>query len=121
VFKSKNGSTGISTSFDSLIGEKSIFDGNLTCEGAIRIDGIVKGDIKATEDVVIGEKAEIYGNVTANNVQVSGTVQGNIYAKYTVRLCSSSRLNGDIEAASLISEEGAFFTGKCNMIEPSDT
>ncbi|NSW89525.1 MAG: polymer-forming cytoskeletal protein [Firmicutes bacterium] len=119
MFKGKTTGPSTSRSFDSLIGENSVFEGNVNCEGAIRIDGKVKGDIKAAEDIVIGETAQVNGNIYGNNIQISGTVDGNIYSKYMVRLCSSARLHGDVEAMSFVTEEGAFFNGKCNMISPS--
>ncbi len=121
MFKSKTAGPSMSRSFDSLIGEKSVFEGNINCGGAIRIDGKVIGDIKAAEDIVIGETARVEGNIYGNIVQISGVVDGNISSKYMVRLCPTARLHGDVEAVSFITEEGAFFHGKCTMTsQPSN-
>jgi cytoskeletal protein CcmA (bactofilin family) len=105
----------ISKSFNSLIGEHSSFKGDIKCEGAIRIDGEIIGEIKAAEDVVIGPNAKVEGDIYGNIVQISGIVKGNIFAKYTVRLCTTASLYGDIETQNFITEEGSFFLGKCTM------
>ncbi|NLC68933.1 MAG: polymer-forming cytoskeletal protein [Clostridiaceae bacterium] len=120
MLKSKTAGASMSRSFDSLIGEKTVFEGSINCDGAIRIDGKVTGDIKASGDIVVGEGARMEGNLSGNIIQISGIVNGNVYSNYMVRLCSTARLNGDIETVCFITEEGAFFHGKCTMISQKD-
>lgn len=102
--------------FDTIIGVSTTFEGNIQSEGTLRVDGKVKGDIKATGNVFIGEKAVVTGNLSANNIHTSGVVEGNIEAKGTLRILSTSKINGDIKVVSLITDEGGIFNGKCTMI-----
>lgn len=106
---------------DTLIGANTQFTGNVESEGAIRVDGKVKGDIKTAGDVFIGQGAVITGNITAGNVNLSGTVEGNITAKGILRILSSAKLYGDIRVNSFIADEGALFQGKCNMMDEQET
>jgi len=98
-----------------------LFEGNINCEGAIRIDGKVHGDIKAGDDILIGETAHITGNIHGKSVHISGKVEGNVCSESLLRLYSSACLHGDIEAARFVSEEGAYFNGECKMPESPGT
>jgi cytoskeletal protein CcmA (bactofilin family) len=102
---------------DTLIGTSTTIEGNIECEGTIRVEGNVKGDMKVNGDVYIGTVARITGNMVANNVHLSGTVEGNIQAKGLLKILSTAKLYGDIEVNRFVTDEGAIFRGKCDMIE----
>ncbi|HOJ09341.1 MAG TPA: polymer-forming cytoskeletal protein [Clostridiales bacterium] len=121
MFKKKNTGTSSAGSFNSLIGDNTIFEGNINCQGAIRIDGKVTGDIKSDDDIFIGETAIVKGNLYGNAIYVSGMVKGNIYSKSNIRFFSSGSIHGDIEAFSIITDEGAIFNGKCNTLVSEDS
>lgn len=109
--------SGFREGVDTLVGSNTLFTGNIEAEGAVRVDGKVKGDIKVTGDVYIGDRASITGCIDAANVHLSGTVEGNISAKGILKILSTAKLYGDIKVNSFVADEGAFFQGKCNMME----
>ena len=119
MFIKKKSSTSTIT-FNTLIGKNTTFDGNIKCEGAIRIDGIVTGNIKTNDDIFIGETAIIKGNLYGNTIYISGSVEGNIYSKSTIRIFSLGHIQGDIEALNIITDEGAVFNGKCSTLNSDD-
>ncbi len=84
--------------------------GNLKSNGAIQIDGTVKGDVEA-HMLTIGEQGKIDGSTVAETVRISGTVSGQVRAK-TVRLDASAKVTADITHESLAIEVGAYFEGK---------
>ncbi len=102
---------------DTLVGSNTVFTGNIESDGTVRIDGKVKGDIRVEGDIYVGEKAVITGNLTAANVNLAGTVEGNISAKGILKILSTAKLYGDIKVNSFVADEGALFQGKCNMME----
>ncbi|WHH58904.1 polymer-forming cytoskeletal protein [Petroclostridium sp. X23] len=102
---------------DTFIGEKSTFEGNIKLQGTVSIDGKVLGEITAEGDVIIGEKANITGNIYANNIIISGSVKGNITATGQLRLTTTAKLMGDIKIGSLITDDGAVFQGNCGMLD----
>jgi len=116
-------SSSSSITFKTLIGEDTVLDGNIKCNGAVRIDGTVNGSINSESDIFIGEKAVIKGNLYGNSIYVSGKVEGNIYSKSSVHFFSTAYILGDIEAFSIVTDEGAVFNGKCSILtsdkEPS--
>jgi len=102
---------------DSIIGINSIFEGNIESDGTIRVDGKVKGDIRVSGDVFVGTNAVITGNIFANNINLSGTVEGNINSSGVLRILSTAKLYGDIQVHSFVADEGGLFQGKCSMID----
>lgn len=101
---------------DTILGPSSNIEGKINAGGTVRIDGRYTGDIFSEKDVIIGENGNISGNVHAENVCISGLVNGNIYCKGILEIFSTGRLEGDIEVKKISISDGAVFKGKCNMI-----
>ena len=97
-----------------LVGPGSQFDGKIEVEGAIRIDGEVKGEINSANSVVIGEIAAVEADIRAKSVIINGSVVGNVVAQQVV-LKPTGRLQGGVETPCLILESGAVFNGSSRM------
>lgn len=104
---------------DSLVGINSVFKGNIETDGSVRVDGKVNGNINVTGDINIGEQAVVKGNIEGSNINLSGTIEGNIIARGILRILSSAKLYGDIKVNRFVADEGALFQGKCEMIDIS--
>jgi cytoskeletal protein CcmA (bactofilin family) len=100
---------------ESIVGPSVKIDGDLKSQGNLRIDGTVTGKVKTTQNLFVGESANISADVDAENASVSGTVQGNIKVSGALTIGRTGRLLGDITCGTLMVEEGAYFIGKCNM------
>ena len=98
-----------------ILGSESAFEGKLTFQGAVRIDGKFKGEIYTADTLVVGERAEIDAEIHVGNIIVNGTVRGNIYAKEVIELQAPAKLYGDVETPSLIIQKGVIFQGGCRM------
>src|SRR5437879_3959660 len=85
--------------------------GAVNATGDIQIDGRLEGDVRSV-GLVIGEKAEIHGEVLAEDVTVRGKVVGRIRAR-KVLLAATSHVEGDILHEAFAVESGAFFEGNC--------
>ncbi len=101
--------------FDTLIGDNTILEGNLTAKGSIRLDGEVKGIINIEGHLLVGEKASVIGDINTNSLIVSGMVKGNIKAESFVRITANGKVIGDISSKTLVIDEDAFFEGNCKM------
>jgi cytoskeletal protein CcmA (bactofilin family) len=95
----------------SIISADLVVNGTLTSSGDIQIDGRVEGDVRSV-GLVIGDKAEIHGEVHAEDVTVRGKVVGRIRAR-KILLASTSHVEGDILHEAFAVESGAFFEGNC--------
>jgi cytoskeletal protein CcmA (bactofilin family) len=95
----------------SIISADMTINGTLNSTGDIQIDGRVEGDVRSN-GLVIGDKAEIHGEVYADDITVRGKVVGRIRAR-KVLLAATSHVEGDILHEALAVESGAFFEGNC--------
>ena len=105
---------------ETLIGNGTTFKGDIIASKSLRIDGVLIGNIKESENVIIGETAQIKGNISANYVVVDGTVEGNITANDSIELLNKSKVIGDLTTTILSINEGAKFKGKSLMIEKEE-
>jgi len=104
----------------SILGENCKFTGDVEAKGTLRIDGVLDGKIEASDTVIVGKGGTVKGEIHATHAVVSGTVEGNIFAKRKVELESGSKLIGDVESVSLVIEDGVFFEGSSKMKKESD-
>ncbi len=100
---------------NALLGRGSEFEGKLTFEGTVRIDGKFNGTIVTNDVLVVGEGAKVSAEITAGTVIVHGEITGNVKAKTSVELHHPARMKGNIETPSLMIEKGVTFEGQCKM------
>lgn len=98
-----------------LLGKGSEFEGKLTFEGQVRIDGKFSGQIFTKDTLVIGDGARINAEINAGTVIVNGVVEGNIRATQMIELHQPGRIKGNLEAPSLSMDRGVIFEGSCKM------
>jgi len=104
---------------DTLVGKNTSIEGALTAEGTVRVEGKLKGDVELTGNLIVGEEGYIKGNIKADSVILSGIVEGNITVNNHLHITSCAKLTGDIDAKSIIIDEGAIFNGNCKMTVPA--
>jgi cytoskeletal protein CcmA (bactofilin family) len=100
---------------ESVIGRHSTFDGTYRSDQTIRIQGAVQGEIESKRSVFIEEQAKVNAKITAENITVSGHVEGDLSATGRLEITPSGRVSGEITAGVLIIQEGAFFEGHLKM------
>ena len=81
----------------------------------LTIDGKVEGEINSPGILVVGENADIKGEIKTKSVTVLGKVHGNITVEERCELKSHAVLYGDLKAARLVIEDGATFVGKSEV------
>ena len=101
----------------SRISAGTVFKGELTSPGDIRIDGEFEGRIFSKGRVVVGEKAKVKGDIVCINVDFCGTMTGNFFVKETLTLKSGCQVDGDLNVKRLQVELDAKFNGSCRMID----
>lgn len=88
--------------------------GDLNSDGEIQIDGTIDGDIR-TNSLLVGETANITGEIVADKVHVHGTINGQIKSR-SVNLAKSAHVVGDVLHEDLAIETGAFLEGHCKRM-----
>jgi cytoskeletal protein CcmA (bactofilin family) len=98
-----------------LLGRGATFEGKLTFEGTVRIDGRFKGEVFSDDVLVIGEGAHVEAEIDIGEVIVQGTVVGNIKAKRSIEIHAPGRVKGDLHTPSLQVDKGVIFEGRSFM------
>jgi len=99
------------------IGKSVNIKGELSGSEDIYVDGQVEGSIQlAGNSLTVGPNGRVRANVTARNVTVGGTLDGNIQANERTELRKSAVVNGDVQTKRIAIEEGAYFKGKLEIL-----
>jgi cytoskeletal protein CcmA (bactofilin family) len=100
------------TAEQATIGKSLVIKGEVTGSESLYIDGRVEGSINlAGNRVTIGRNGVVAANISAREVVVLGKVRGNLTASDRVDIRSDGSLTGDVVAARISIEDGAFFKG----------
>jgi len=99
----------------SRIAEGTVIKGEITSKTDLRLDGYFEGRIFSQGKVIIGETAEVKGDVMGNSVDMMGKITGNIFVKDTLSLKNGTVIDGNITTRRLVVELGSVFNGNCKM------
>jgi cytoskeletal protein CcmA (bactofilin family) len=113
--KSRSSYDATTSNASTMIGAGTSITGDLESNGDIRIDGILKGNLKAKAKIIIGADGIVEGNIEGLQADVMGHVTGNIKVQELLFLHGTAELHGDICAGKLQIEPTAVFNGKVNM------
>lgn len=104
----------------SRISAGTIIKGEITSPYDIRIDGTFEGKVQTKGRVVVGEKANVLGDIICDNIDLWGKVDGNVYVKDTLALKEGCVVNGNLHIKRLSVELGSTFNGNCRMITDAE-
>ncbi len=100
-----------------FLGEGTEFNGLLSFEGTVRIDGKFEGEVVSKDTLILGESAVMNAEVSVGIIIVRGKIAGNIVASKKIEIRSDGEVIGNIKTPLLFVEEGAILDGKCEMIK----
>jgi cytoskeletal protein CcmA (bactofilin family) len=83
------------------------------------IDGKIEGSINLPGNrVTVGRNGQVSASVVAREVVILGKIRGNVSAADRVDIRAEGALNGDVSAARISIEDGAFFKGGIDIRKP---
>ena len=101
---------------DSLIGAGTTIEGNITFTGGLRIDGNIRGNVRAAGNrpgtLVVSELAKVEGEIDVSHVVINGTVAGPVRASEYVELLPKARVTGNVSYKSIEIHVGAIVMGQ---------
>jgi cytoskeletal protein CcmA (bactofilin family) len=101
------------------IGKGLYIKGEITGSESLYIDGRVEGSLNLPGNrVTVGRNGQVAANITAREIVVLGKVKGNVSATDRVDIRAEGSLNGDVAAARISIEDGAFFKGGIDIRKP---
>lgn len=101
---------------DSLIGAGTTIAGDITFSGGLRVDGEVKGNVRATGEqpgtLVVSEHARIEGEIDVNHLVINGTVIGPVHSSEFLELQAKAKVTGDVQYNTIEMHLGAVVQGR---------
>ncbi len=104
------------------IGKSVLIRGELYGSEDLFIDGQVEGTIELRDhNLSVGPTGQIHANVNAKEVIIFGAVKGDILASDRVEIKKSGSLRGDLVAARVVIEDGAYLKGSIDIQKGGET
>jgi cytoskeletal protein CcmA (bactofilin family) len=100
-----------SEEFNGFLDAGTSLTGELSFSGTLRVEGNIHGSITTPDVLVIGKHAVVHADIKAGEVEIHGTVAGNIACDRRLQIYASGRLQGDVRSPKFIIEEGGMFEG----------
>lgn len=117
----RNKSSKKAAKIDTFIGENTQVTGDLVFSGGLWVHGTVHGNIIAEEDSSVLKMSEcgvIEGEVRVPNVELNGTVKGDVYASQHIELAENARVTGNVYYKLIEMARGAEVNG--NLVKRGD-
>lgn len=100
-----------------LLGRGTRFEGLLTFEGRVRVDGEMKGEIKSEGLLVLGDGSNVDANIEVGTLIVrGGTLRGSVIARELIEIHEGAKVHADITAPEIDIAKGSLFDGRCSMV-----
>ncbi len=100
-----------------ILGKDTTLIGRMSFKDSLKLIGVFKGSIKAEGLLIVGEGANISGDVSADFVVVSGIVNGDIIATNKIEMLPTGRVYGNVKARKIKISDGVIFNGKCEIVK----
>ncbi len=104
----------------SVLPQKLEIEGELRFSGKLQLECHVRGNIVADGTLIVGKAAVIEADILGGEIEIAGTVRGNVKATKTVRILSGGSVSGNIETPTISMQEGVVFEGTCTRPPESD-
>ncbi|MGD2055857.1 MAG: polymer-forming cytoskeletal protein [Gammaproteobacteria bacterium] len=108
---------------DTIVGQQTRVDGDLTFTGGLHIDGRVRGNVIAGEGstsvLTVSEHGSIEGDVRVPNVILNGSVTGDVHSSERIELAAKARVTGDVHYNLIEMAMGAEVNG--NLLHQNES
>lgn len=98
-----------------IIGQGTVIEGGLKAKSDVRISGKVIGNVNVEGKTVVTPEGTVEGEVRSAHADIAGKIDGELFVSERLVLKNSAVVEGDIHTAKLVIEDGATFTGTCDM------
>lgn len=98
-----------------IIGHGTTIEGGISASTDVRIAGTVIGNVRVSGKTVVTPEGEVNGEIRSTSGDIAGRVKGEVIMEERLLLKDSARIEGNLYTKKLVIEEGAVFTGSCDM------
>ena len=100
-----------------VIGPNMLIIGKVQSSEDLYVDGEVRGTLEAENcRLTIGPNGKASAGAKAREVDVMGRIDGNVETQEKILIRNGGQLVGDIKAAGIVIEDGAYFKGSIDIV-----
>ena len=89
-----------------VIGRGMVIKGDITSKESLRIDGEVDGSLDLFDcQLTVGREGRVGANASAREIELLGTVRGNLEATSKITIRKGARLIGDLRAPGILGRQ----------------
>jgi cytoskeletal protein CcmA (bactofilin family) len=104
-----------------LLGRTAVMHGEISASEDLQIEGQFDGTINLAENILtVGPKGQVKAEIHARQVVVHGSVNGNVTAREKIEIRKTGHVLGDLVAAGVAIEDGAYFKGSIEILREGD-
>jgi cytoskeletal protein CcmA (bactofilin family) len=100
---------------NAFLGAGTVYQGRLSFQGAVRIDGSFSGEVLSEGSLIVGKDAQLEGMLNVGDLLLSGHFTGEVQAKRRVTIHKTGVLQGAVYTPALVMEEGGLLDGQVIM------
>ena len=101
-----------------VIGPSMMIKGEIRAREELMVDGEVEGLVESQSVLTVGPNGKVRGNIKARQVAIFGSVRGNVEVMEKIAIREQGSLIGDIKAAGISIDDGAYFKGSIDIVRP---
>jgi cytoskeletal protein CcmA (bactofilin family) len=111
---------GQTTIGQTMIGQTIRLTGEVLSDEELYLDGDFEGSIEVRNLLTIGPNGKVKANVRAEELVVRGSIRGNVEATGRIAIMTGASIVGDVKTAGIVIEDGAYFKGGIDIIQPEN-
>ncbi len=104
-----------------IIGKAMVIRGQIRSREDLHVDGQVDGSLDVANcRLTVGTSGRVGAGATAREVDVLGSVNGDVEASKKITIRKGGRLVGDLRTPGIVIEDGAYFKGKIEIVNTEE-
>jgi cytoskeletal protein CcmA (bactofilin family) len=104
-----------------VIGKAMVVRGHITSKESLHIEGEVNGSLDLPgARLTVAQTAKVVADARAREIEIIGTLSGDLDATKKITVRKGGRLIGDCRTPGIVIEEGAYYKGKIEIVNPED-
>jgi cytoskeletal protein CcmA (bactofilin family) len=104
-----------------VIGKAMVVRGQIKSKESLHIEGEVTGSLELPgARLTVGPTAKVSADAVAREIEVIGTLTGDLDASKKITVRKGGRLVGDLRTPGIVIEEGAYYKGKIEIVNPEE-
>lgn len=100
------------------IGSSMHVKGEISTREELLVDGEVEGSLESHSLLTVGPNGKVQAQIKAREMVIYGSVRGNVEVTEKIAIREQGSLVGDIKAAGISIDDGAYFKGSIDIVRP---